>query len=1200
MEDKGRQKSGIGENIGSSSGTGPDSKERGEILSAGAASGGADASSRRAMSSRGGQNRDDQATIVLKPAGEPGKEEPPPVQPTLQVVSGSASKTTVALGEEKLTIGRVGFNDLILNDKKVSRSHAAIYFEKGHYVIEDLNSTNGVYIDGSHVKKAILKTGNRISLGDTVLLFTQEVPEIPFENQINFINNSDLFNWLDDETKSMLAKSLAPRFFPKNTKVLNQNTPTESMFFLYSGTARVVDLNEEGGERVVDQVNVGDSFGESALLAGEAGQYSVISSSDIQVLELKKDQLNELLQKKPELLKAFYRMVLKKFSAAQAKPEQADARTEALRHLIVSTDVAIVGEDKKIKEARKKVEALAKEGKPVLITGPSGSGKKYFARYFHKVGSHPEYPYIEMSVAELEPGRIGPAIFGVEGDPEATHMKGQVGYLEMLGTGTLAITHIEHLDVHQQSKLATFLKYGWFHRVYGRESVKSKANVILVGTGGEAEVLDKLTPELRELVQDHIVYIPPLIQRLKDIPLLAEYYLNYFAKKDGKHISGLSREATEKLVSYTWPGNVKELENVIQRAAIVASEDIIIPGDLIFVLPTEKEIHKLNVLRQEGIRDFFRHPLVPKLFMWFNIMMVVIMAGFTLFGGTRPADHPLQDFGNNPGMLITWLVWFPILPISAFLLGRIWCGMCPICGIGNLASKVKSFNLPVPKFLKRMDFWMVVLAFVFLDYIEEFFGVAEKPLATGLLLVIIIGLSVIFCILYERKTFCRYVCPLAGMLGAYSTLSIVEIRGNKKICQTQCGQHLCLKGTEQADGCPMFSYPASLTTNSECMMCFSCVKNCENRGVQLNLRPPLQELWRQAQPLLSLSLLGVILVGLMGRHEFTGLTYWKIIEPTLALSGPTVHTILYLSCIGLAVIPFFLSSLLSAAASQEKVSENMAHYGMAFIPLALSGHVAHVSREFLSAGLYELLAYFVKVYHWVVAGTPIGSQEVVIAPFIHPAVVTFIKFLFISGGLLGSLIAIVMIARRASTKNVLGRIMPHVLLLFFFWAGYLFIFTGSTGDPAPAAATAQAAGTESQAAAPSAPIQMPAPATQPALAPASITFTLTAPNIRDIVSARLDSPNVVQWIRSAKAMPATKQYRLTVQGQVAGSPPGALVRATLDTGTVRQQFTAPSDAQGRFSGDIIVDNLNLRILLMLQLIDAKTQNVLFVHKVTLY
>jgi DNA-binding NtrC family response regulator len=126
---------------------------------------------------------------------------------------------------------------------------------------------------------------------------------------------------------------------------------------------------------------------------------------------------------------------------------------------------------------------------------------------------------VEISLAELESSKVGPAIFGVEADPEATHMKGQMGYLEMMGTGTLAIAHAEQLDAHQQSKLVTYLKYGWFHRVYGQASVKAQTKVILLASGTEAEVSDKFIPELKELLKDRILVLPPLIQRLKDIPL---------------------------------------------------------------------------------------------------------------------------------------------------------------------------------------------------------------------------------------------------------------------------------------------------------------------------------------------------------------------------------------------------------------------------------------------------------------------------------------------------------------------------------------------------------------------------------------------------------------------------------------------------------------------------------------------------------
>ena len=1144
----------------------------------------------------GGPVDDKQATLIYEP---PVVKDNPESQATLKVVSGSANKEVIQLGKDKVTIGRVGYNDLLLNDKKVSRTHAAIYFEKGNYVIEDLNSTNGVFVDGHLVKKIVLKPGNQITLGDCALLFIQSVPDISLDDKISFINQSELFNWLDTESKNLLAASLTVRFFPKKTTIVHQNTPAESMYLLYSGSVRVVERNEEGGEKLIAEIVPGDFFGERALLAGEPGRYSMIAITDVNVLELRKGQLNDLLQKSPEVGKAFYRMVLKKFGTSE--PEERDHRHDDLKHLVVATDVQIIGEDKKIKDARKKIETYAKENKAVLITGISGTGKKTFARYFHQSSPSKDSPYVEISVAELDKTKVGPAIFGVESDPNATHMGGQVGYLEMIGSGTLAIAHVEQLDAHQQSKLVTYIKYGWFHRVYGRESVKAKTNVILMATGSEAEVMDKLIPELKELLQDRIIYLPPLIQRLKDIPVLTEYFINFFAKKDGKKISGLSREATEKLVTYTWPGNVKELENVIQRAAIVSSEDVIIPGDLIFVVPSEKEIHKLNILRSDRIRDILRHPLIPKVFTWANIVIVAIMAGFTLYGGSRPADHPLQDFGNNPGMLITWVIWFPILPISAFLVGRIWCGMCPIAGIGDLCSRIVRFNLPVPKILKRLDFWTVIVAFVFLDYVEELAGVADKPWATGLLLVIIIGMSALFCVLFERKTFCRYVCPLAGMLGAYSTMSIVEVRGNKKVCQTQCGQHLCYKGTDHSSGCPMFSYPASLTTNSECMLCLNCVKNCENRGVQLNLRPPLQEIWHQAQPLLSVSLLSVMLVGMMGRHQVPNLTSWKIFVETLTLPESYIHTLLYTTFLVLAVVPFILCSVMSAGASQEKVSENMAHYGLAYIPLALSGHLAHVFHELLSDKIYDLLKYAIKLKEYLLAGVPIGSREITLDPFIHSSVITFIKFLFISGGLFGSILAVVMIARRLSERHVVARTLPHLLLVFFFWVGYLYIFLGAAGEPPKAAAeaaqgetTATAQQAEPATAASTAAQQKAAPA------PAAIAFSLIQPDIRNATSLTLDSPNVSKWLRTAKPAPGGRQYRITVQGQVTGAPGGALVKAVLDAGTPKQQFINVIDGKGNFTGDVTLDSLTQRIPIVFQLIDPKNNTVISTYRIVLY
>jgi DNA-binding NtrC family response regulator/polyferredoxin/pSer/pThr/pTyr-binding forkhead associated (FHA) protein len=977
----------------------------------------------------------------------------------LEVVQGDASRPFVTLGTAPVRMGRAASNDLVLNDDGVSRSHAEVRWENGTYVIHDLDSSNGTRVDDVKVRSLPLAPGARIGLGGIVLKFSQASPEVAEADRLALMEKSDLLQALETPTRTAAARLMTVRFVPRGGIVLKQAAPMEGILFVHRGRLRVVEVNDEGGERVVARIETGDHFGERALVASVSAPQTLAADVDSCVLELTRSALEGLLLQQPDQSQALAGTVRLKLRTAQKKATSpppipgAAARKDDLDDVVTSTEVVIVGEDKKVQRVKERLAGFGKDNLPVLILGPQGSGKRTFARHYHNSGPHKGQPYVEMSVADPGPGGAGAAIFGLE--PQAgSPAKGQAGYLEMVGEGTLAIVHAEMLDPHLQALLAGYLKLGWFHRLQGQGAVQCKTRVLLLATGDEPAVLERLVPELRELLAKRTAAVPPLAQRRKDIPLLADHFLKASAQGAGRRALPLSREAVDKLVSYSWPGNVRELENVMQRAAIVTAEDSIIPGDLIFVAQPEKEIHKINLLRNERFRSFLRHPRLMKTLLWADLVFVVGVLAVTLYGGTRPAGDPLNAFATNPGMLVTWVIWFPALPVTAFLIGRAWCGVCPIAFAGDLAGKVKRYNLPVPKILKRLDFWLLAFSFILIDYVEELFGVADKPIATATLLLVLVYMAVAMTVLWERKTFCKHVCPLAGVLGAYSSMSMFEIRGNKKVCQTQCGEHTCYKGTASVDGCPLFSYPASMNMNAECMMCLNCLKSCDNRGVQLNLRPPLTEIWQNGQTSLAVSVFGVILVGMMAKHQFPKLTSWIATQQRLGWSDGFTHTVLYFGFILLAVAAFSLAATLSAAASREGITRNMATYGVAFIPLALSAHVAHLTHEILGEKLYLLLAYPVKLFDSVFKGIPIAGSTAQVAPFVPAAVVTFLKFLIVAGGVTGCAVALLMVARRVSKETVFARALPHLLLAGAFSMAYLMIFTGATGEPPPPAPVA--------------------------------------------------------------------------------------------------------------------------------------------------
>jgi polyferredoxin len=221
-------------------------------------------------------------------------------------------------------------------------------------------------------------------------------------------------------------------------------------------------------------------------------------------------------------------------------------------------------------------------------------------------------------------------------------------------------------------------------------------------------------------------------------------------------------------------------------------------------------------------------------------------------------------------------------------------------------------------------------------------------LSACLLLLITAG-AMIFSALFERRFWCRYLCPIGGMNGLFAKLAVTELRAQQGTCSAECNTYQCYKGGPQLGegqetlGCPLYSHPAQLEDNRDCVLCMTCLKACPHRSVEFNLRPPAIELWTTHAPrayevaLLFLLLDSVFLRRLTEINWEWGLG-WDLIQFNS-------HALAALACLFLpALAPFLTYRLISGP----KLNFITLAYG--YLPLALAANLAHYLRLGLGEG----------------------------------------------------------------------------------------------------------------------------------------------------------------------------------------------------------------------------------------------------------
>ena len=270
-------------------------------------------------------------------------------------------------------------------------------------------------------------------------------------------------------------------------------------------------------------------------------------------------------------------------------------------------DEVIFGTSPDMGAVKKTISKVAATAVPILVTGESGTGKEVIARLLHRDSLVSSRPFVQVNCAAIPTTLLESELFGFEKGAFTGAVGAKPGRVELANSGTLFLDEIGELDPGTQAKLLQVLQDGQFSRIGGQEDKHVNVRFIFATNRDlEEEIaIGNFREDLFYRINVVNVHLPPLRERLEDIPVLCEYFIDRHNAKFNCHAGTLSTDCIARLQDYHWPGNIRQLENLTKRYVILGSEDAILSelrdreADIFkFIIPPQGEVSLKQITRQ--------------------------------------------------------------------------------------------------------------------------------------------------------------------------------------------------------------------------------------------------------------------------------------------------------------------------------------------------------------------------------------------------------------------------------------------------------------------------------------------------------------------------------------------------------------------------------------------------------------------------
>jgi transcriptional regulator with PAS, ATPase and Fis domain len=549
------------------------------------------------------------------------------------------------LPDEPNLLGRDWECRIVLNDPQCSRIHAEIFRDEDGWWLRDNKSSNGTFVNGQPAEQARLIEGTEVRIGASAFVFSESA-----KGKSKAKNQSE--PEIEPENKStgnltvVLDKSMNPRETGQYTlDFLKGHNWGQDFFFLFQLSVKLLSVDEPEKvieicmERLFDRTQASvagfmwlsdkGQLTPKLVFPKERAQQLQLDPdltrrvvSQMHAVRVEHDSNNELADSICVPLisdnevkgaihlyretKPFHNSHFQLACALSNIMERSLARANrhtslAAQHsrLIEKTATfdELLGESSQMTVLKSKIVRVAKASGCVLIRGESGAGKELVARAIHRSSPRADRPMLSVNCAAIPRDLMESQLFGHKKGSFTSADRDHIGWFQQADLGTLFLDEIGELTLEGQAKLLRTLEGHPFLPVGGTEEVDVDVRVICATNRDLKEFVSekKFREDLFYRLSVYELVIPPLREREADIQMLIDFFLDHFRGLHGQPNMRLSKQANARLLAYHWPGNVRQLRNIIDSAIVMAEDDEIALGDLGIRESSDGELATLRI-----------------------------------------------------------------------------------------------------------------------------------------------------------------------------------------------------------------------------------------------------------------------------------------------------------------------------------------------------------------------------------------------------------------------------------------------------------------------------------------------------------------------------------------------------------------------------------------------------------------------------